>query len=75
MLIVLIERVDLDKLRQQKHISTLSSLEVGESIFCDELNQAQSLRVLSYYLIRSRRLEWKFTVRKMDRGWRVIRIK
>jgi len=31
--------------------------------------------VLSYYLIRSRKLDWKFTFRKMDRGWRLIRIK
>ncbi len=70
-----IERIDLNKIRQEKYITSLESLEVGDSIFCEEFNQAQSMRVLSYYLIRSRSLNWGFTMRKMDRGWRLIRIK
>ena len=70
-----IERIDLNKIRQEKYITSLESLEVGDSIFCEEFNQAQSIRVLSYYLIRSRNLNWGFTMRKMDRGWRLIRIK
>jgi hypothetical protein len=29
---------------------------------------------LSYYMVRSRNLQRKFTFRKMDRGWRIIRV-
>ncbi len=68
-----IERVDLSKLRQDKYISSLESMSVGDSIYCEEFNQAQSIRVLSYYLIKTRSLDWSFTFRKMDRGWRLIR--
>lgn len=71
---MLIERVNLENIRQQAHITTLSELEVGESVYCTELRQAQSLRALSYYMVRSRNLQRKFTFRKMDRGWRLIRI-
>jgi hypothetical protein len=39
------------------------------------MKKAQSLRSLTYYLVRSRNLERKFVFRKMDRGWRIIRTK
>lgn len=71
---MIIERVELDSIRLHPHITTLSSLEIGESIFCSEFKQAQSLRALSYYMIRSRNMDRKFTFRKMDRGWRIIRV-
>ena len=71
---MLIEPVNLENIRQKAHITTLSALEVGESVYCTELRQAQSLRALSYYMVRSRNLQRKFTFRKMDRGWRLIRI-
>ncbi len=71
---MIVDRVPLQDLKQHEYISTLGALGIGESIFCTELKQAQSLRSLSYYLIRSRKLDWKFTFRKMDRGWRIIRI-
>jgi hypothetical protein len=71
---MIVERVDLDAIHKTEYLTTLGRLGIGESIFCTELKQAQSLRSLSYYLIRSRKLDWKFTFRKMDRGWRIIRI-
>ena len=71
---MIVDRVPLLDIKQDDYIKTLRSLEIGESIFCTELKQAQSLRSLSYYLIRSRNLNWKFTFRKMDRGWRIIRV-
>lgn len=58
----------------ESHLTTLSTLEVGQSVFCEEWKQAASLRSLSYYLIKTRKPGWKFTFRKMDRGWRLIRI-
>lgn len=72
---MIIERIQLDQLRGREYTSTLQALSVGESVYCTDMRQAQSLRALSYYLVRSRGLDWKFTFRKMDRGWRIIRIK
>ncbi|NBX63122.1 MAG: hypothetical protein EBT67_12110 [Betaproteobacteria bacterium] len=40
----------------------------------DDLKKAHSLRALSYYLVRTRKLSRKFVFRKMDHGWRIIRI-
>ena len=42
---MIIERIDLDKIKYQNGIVALSSLEVGESIFCSEFAKAQSLTV------------------------------
>lgn len=71
---MIVDRVQLQNLKHNGYTETLGMLEIGQSIYCTELKQAQSLRSLSYYLIRSRNLDWKFTFRKMDRGWRIIRI-
>ena len=71
---MIIEPIELDRLRNLEGVSTLSTLEVGDSIFLSDYKRAQSLRVLSYYLVKSRKLPWKFTMRKMDQGWRIIRI-
>jgi len=71
---MLVERVNLSAIKQSKHLEKLSVLAIGESIYCTELKQAQSLRSLSYYLVKSRQLDRKFTFRKMDRGWRIIRV-
>ena len=70
---MVVQRVNLQTINQAPHITTLSGLEVGESVYCTDLKQAQSLRALSYYMVRSRQLARKFTFRKMDRGWRIIR--
>ena len=71
--IILIERIQQAHIESTHHILTLEKLEVGESIFCDELKKAHSLRVLSYYLVKTRNLSRKYTFRKMDKGWRIIR--
>jgi hypothetical protein len=71
---MIVERIDLERLRSLDGINTLSSLEVGDSVFLSDFKKAQSMRALSYYLVKSRRLSWKFTFRKMDQGWRVIRV-
>jgi hypothetical protein len=72
---MLIEQIELSAIKLNKTVETLESLQIGESIFCDDIKKAHSLRSLSYYLIRSRNLEWKFVFRKIDYGWRIIRIK
>ena len=70
---MIVEPIDLNRVKPQDNVSTLLSMEVGDSIFSDDAKKAESLRVLSYYLRTSRQLDWKFVFRKMDRGWRIIR--
>jgi hypothetical protein len=69
-----LERIDLSTIKITKDIEILESLRIGDSIFCEDLKKAHSLRSLSYYLVRSRNLKWKFTFRKIDYGWRIIRV-
>ncbi|MFM9992865.1 MAG: hypothetical protein ACKVOY_15650 [Burkholderiaceae bacterium] len=71
---MIVEPIDLKRIKPHDNTSTLESMDVGDSIFCDDAKKAQSLRVLSYYLVKSRNLSWKFVFRKMDSGWRVIRV-
>jgi len=71
---MIVERIELERLRSLDGINTLNALEVGDSVFLSDFKKAQSMRALSYYLVKSRKLPWKFTFRKMDQGWRVIRV-
>ena len=71
---MLIDRQRIEPAQSPDYLSALGTLEVGQSVFCDEWRQAASMRSLSYYLIKTRKPGWKFTFRKMDRGWRLIRI-
>jgi len=71
---VIIEFVELEKVKTKSWIDTLVTLEVGQSVFVSNAKEAESVRVSSYYLVKSRKLPWKFVSRKMDRGWRLIRV-
>jgi hypothetical protein len=71
---VFIEKIDLEKIREKNWLELLSRLEVGESVYCVDPREAESVRVTSYYLIKTRKLPWRFVSRKMDRGWRLIRV-
>jgi hypothetical protein len=70
---MIVERIDLARIKPTGNINTLESMQVGDSVFLTDSRKAESLRVMSYYLIRTRNLSWKFVFRKMDQGWRVIR--
>jgi len=72
---MIIERLELNQLALTSNIQTLESLGIGDSIFCDDLKKAHSLRALTYYFLRTRKLPRKFVFRKMDHGWRIIRVK
>ena len=72
---MVIERIELKQLALTSNVLILEKLDVGDSVFCEDMKKAHSLRALSYYFIRTRKLPWKFVFRKMDRGWRIIRIK
>jgi hypothetical protein len=72
---VFIEKINLAQIRERNWLDVLSRLEVGESVYCSDHREAESVRVTSYYLVKTRRLPWKFISRKMDRGWRLIRVR
>jgi hypothetical protein len=71
---MIVESGDLKRNKPSDNVSALMSMEIGDSIFSEDAKKAESLRVLSYYLRKSRNLDWKFVFRKMDRGWRIIRV-
>ena len=72
---MIIERLELNQLALTSNILTIENLDVGDSIFCEDMKKAHSLRALSYYFVRTRNVPRKFVFRKMDHGWRIIRIK
>lgn len=72
---MIIERLELNQLTLTSNVATLSQLDVGDSIFCEDMKKAHSLRALSYYFVKTRNLPRKYVFRKMDHGWRIIRIK
>jgi hypothetical protein len=72
---MVIERLELSQIALTSNVATLSQLDVGDSIFCEDMKKAHSLRALSYYFVRTRNLPSKYVFRKMDHGWRIIRTK
>ena len=72
---MIIERLELKQLALTSNVLQQEKLDVGDSVFCEDMKKAHSLRALSYYFVRTRKLPWKFVFRKMDHGWRIIRIK
>ena len=49
-------------------------MEVGDSFLLTEYKTAESARVAALLFARRKSLEWKFSMRKVNDGWRVIRI-
>ena len=56
---MIIERLELNQLALTSNVLTLEKLDIGESIFCEDMKKAHSLRALSYYLVRTRNLSRK----------------
>ena len=72
---MIIERLELNQLTLTSNVATLSQLDVGDSIFCEDMKKANSLRALSYYFVKTRNLPRKYVFRKMNHGWRIFHIK
>jgi hypothetical protein len=47
-------------------------MEVGDSFLITEYKKAESARVAALLFARRKSLEWKFSLRKVNDGWRVI---
>jgi len=49
-------------------------MELGDSFFINNYRKAESARIAAFQFCKRHANEWKFTMRKMDGGWRLIRI-
>jgi hypothetical protein len=49
-------------------------MNVGDSILIDDFRIAQSARVSAINYIKRHNLCWKFSMRKMENGWRIFRV-
>jgi hypothetical protein len=49
-------------------------MDVGDSILIDDFRLAQSARVSAINYIKRHDLSWKFSIRKMENGWRIFRV-
>ena len=47
---------------------------VGDSFFIDDFRIAQSARVSAINYSKRHALAWKFSIRKMENGWRIFRV-
>jgi hypothetical protein len=50
------------------------NMNIGQSFFIDDFKKAQSARIAAYQFSKRTYLDWKFSLRKMDGGWRLFRI-
>ena len=46
---------------------------VGDSILINDFRRAESARVAAIQFVKRNHLAWKFSLRKMDGGWRIFR--
>jgi len=49
-------------------------MEVGDSFLLTEYKKAESARVAALLFAKRKSLQWKFSLRKVSDGWRVIRV-
>ena len=49
-------------------------MDVGDSFFVADYRKAESARISAIQFCKSKSKNWKFTQRKMDGGWRIIRV-
>jgi hypothetical protein len=49
-------------------------MSVGESIYICDFKKAESARVSAIQFSKRKQLGWRFSIRKMDGGWRLFRV-
>ena len=49
-------------------------MEVGDSFLLTEFKKAESARIAALLFARRKSLEWKFSLKKVSDGWRVVRV-
>ncbi|MEY4652040.1 MAG: hypothetical protein RI884_621 [Pseudomonadota bacterium] len=50
-----------------------SAMGVGDNLFIHDFKKAESARVAAIQFVKRNHLGWKFSLRKMDGGWRIFR--
>ena len=49
-------------------------MDIGDSFFVADYRKAESARISAIQFCKRKGKNWKFTQRKMDGGWRIIRV-
>jgi hypothetical protein len=66
---------DHSKVKLEQRLSyPFVKMEVGDSFLLTEYKKAESARIAALLFARRKSLEWKFSLRKVSDGWRVIRV-
>lgn len=47
---------------------------IGDSLYISDHRKAESARVSAIQYVRRNQLRWRFSIRKMDGGWRLFRV-
>lgn len=47
---------------------------IGDNIYITDFRKAESARVSAIQFSKRKKLGWRFSIRKMDGGWRLFRI-
>jgi hypothetical protein len=47
---------------------------IGDCMFFEDFKNAESARVAAIQYVRRKNLQWKFSIRKMNDGWRLFRV-
>ena len=70
----ILEKTQTENLPLRRTIYPFHEMEFGDSFFINDYRKAESARIAAFQFCKRNAKEWKFTVRKMEGGWRVIRL-
>jgi hypothetical protein len=58
----------------QKIKYSFEEMTVGDNIYITDFRKAESARISAIQFSRRKKLGWRFSIRKMDGGWRLFRV-
>ena len=70
----IVEKTQTENLTLNRAIYPFHEMEVGDSFFINDYRKAESARIAAFQFCKRNAKGWKFTMRKMEGGWRVIRL-
>ena len=70
----ILEKAQPEALNLTRATYPFQEMEVGDSFFIDNYRKAESARIAAFQFCKRNSNSWKFTMRKMEGGWRVIRV-
>jgi len=70
----LIEKAPAEVFLEDRTTYPFENMDVGDSFLITDFRKAESARVSAIQFCKRKCKDWKFTQRKMDGGWRIIRI-